>query len=349
MKTTRSNFGRKAITFGIVMFVAVALVASGFAAWLISSGSSNTGEGNIDVVTVSNADLSINLDDLVDQHDNKVATIYFAPQAGDNSGYITHSSASDNFTENLSFTVSGHIDNGDKVGTLSFSVRVPDSVIYAAGFSKSEGSSEWDTYTPTRAFIALPDYALDSNGRSLPTVTRGASVGDGVINTEDKTEAITLTMESALDGTGVTQDGFTYKYSENKYVFSGTFAFGWGEAVGYGNPGRTLDKMDDTSAGVGSMEVEGYNLNEAGLLLRLINMIVNGQSLDSTFVNNVGSSVITSGTVKAHELDVKNLPANVLGETQAEKVQNLIEALDRINMVGFGGATYTVYITALPK
>ena len=349
MKTTRNNFGRKAITFGIVIFVALALVASGFAAWLISSGATSTGEGNIDVVTVSNADLTINLKDMVDSSDNKVETIYFAPQAGDNSGYITHSATSDNFTENLSFTVSGNIDNGDKVGTLSFAIRVPDAVIYAAGFSKSEGSEDWDTYTPTKAYISLPNYVLDKDGKSLPTVTRGAKVGEGVINTTDKTEAITLEMTGALDASGVTQDGFTYKVEEGKYVFEGTFKFGWGEAVGFGNPGRTLDKMDATSAGDGTFEVESYTLDQAGLILRLINLIVNGKTLDATYTNVAGDQVITSGSIPAHTLDVKALPANVLGDTQEAKIKNLVEALDKIDMANLSGSTYTVYITALPK
>ena len=349
MKTTRSNFGRKAITFGVVIFMAVALTATGFAAWLISSGSTEAGSGNIDVVTVSSADLEITLDDKVVGNDNLAETIYFAPLAEDDSGYITHTDSKDNFTENLTFSVSGSIANGDKVGSLSFAVRVPDSVIYAAGFSKSEGSDEWDTYTPTKAFIALPKYALDKDGKALPTVTRGAKVGDGVINLTEKTAAIVLTMEEIVDTTGVTKDGFKYVKNGDSYVFQGTFAFSWGEAVGYGNPGRTLDAMDATSAGDGTQEVDTYTLAEAGLLIRLLNVIVNGKTLDGTLTNEAGETVVTSGSILPHELDVTALPANILGDTQEEKVQNLIEGLEKLDLAALSGTTYTVYISALPR
>ena len=48
------NRNRGLVTFGIVALSAVALTASGFAAWVISSADSQTATGNIYVDTVTN-------------------------------------------------------------------------------------------------------------------------------------------------------------------------------------------------------------------------------------------------------------------------------------------------------
>ena len=48
------NRNRGLVTFGIVALSAVALTASGFAAWVISGKDSQTAEGNIQVDTVEN-------------------------------------------------------------------------------------------------------------------------------------------------------------------------------------------------------------------------------------------------------------------------------------------------------
>lgn len=350
MKTTRSNFSRKAITFGVVIFVCIALVATGFAAWMISSGSTVQEQGNVDVVTVSNADIKINLDNLVGESSLKVDDIVFAPQENDNTGYIMHTATVDNRTENLSFTFSGNVSNGDKVGELTFAVKLPESVINAAGFFKN--GENW-TYDSERAYITLPSYAVDMDGNPLPTIKKQAGTENTyVIDTENKTAPakITIGTETTLDSTGITDKGFTYKLNGSTYVFDGEVRFGWGQAFGFGNPGRTLDSRDTTVYSAESYEVTGLTLPEAELLLRLVNFVNAGAVLDSYTFGESSTPLITSGSVKASDIKLSTLGSlsNIAGSTKAEKIDNLNDALEKAE-ASITVPKYTIVITAQPK
>lgn len=350
MKTTRSNFGRKAITFGVVIFVCIALVATGFAAWMISSGSTVQEPGNVDVVTVSNADIKINVNNISGDSTLKVEEIVFAPQEGDHTGYITHTATADNRTENLSFNFSGNVSNGDKVGELTFSVRLEDSIINAAGFFKN--GENW-TYDAERAYITLPNYAVDKDGNPLPTIKKQEGTENTyVIDTVNTTAPAKITIATETDMTaGVTDKGFTYKLEGSEYVFNGEVKFGWGQVFGFGNPGRTLDSRDDTVYSADSYEVEGLTLPEAELLLRLVNFVNAGKVLDSTYTfGSSNTPVVTSGTVNASDIKLSTLEtlANIAGDTKEAKIANLNAALEKAE-ASITAPKYTIVITAQPK
>lgn len=329
MKITRSTFTRKALTFGIIVFMSVALIASGFAAWLVSSGSNSEGSGNVNVEVVDQANITINVEGL-EKGTLEGAQINFAPQQDDTRGYIQATTTSSDLGgitlyEQLSFTVRGDITNGGKVGSLKFSLKISDGVARAAGFVKSEndGSGVVWTYDETKAYITVPSYATDMNGNPLPKIVKS---GD-TFQEEGKTEPVTLTITGNGKVDVSDELGFSYKYNDQngKYEFIAKYEFGWGAAVNGGNPGHTLDAME-TSNLPNCVKKDGvYSTNRAELVIRLINAIVSEKQVNGT---------------NAYDI----IPSNL----SDDQVATYITALNALQNE-MTGAKMTVVIQALPK
>lgn len=376
MKITRFNFTRKAVTFGVVIFLAIALVASGFAAWLISGASEETSEGTVGVVTVSNANLVIHVTDLVEgklQSDDNKYKVQFGPDKNDKSGYITYTSgdADDARYENLGFNVTGTIDNGDKVGELTFAIRVSDALAYAAGLRKADSASDTDPfiyYEEAKAYITLPACALDVNGNALPMPTDSSTKTNvdgkpGFVTLNTTTAPVSLTIASELNSTGITENGFNYAFVDSKYAFTAPYQFGWGPAVNNDNPGYTLDKKDVEKEGnsypalpsivyPNGNSANAYSPAQAELVLRLINVIVCNKKITSAMTYDGTNAITTATSINPWELDVTNLPDTITGSTQAEKVSNLnaaLELLESADDLKSITAPYIVYISALPR
>ncbi len=211
-KTTRKSFSRKAIIIIASVFLVISLTATGFAAWLISNDANGKGEGNVTASNVSDAILGVTID-----NDKDLGTINFGPEAGDNEGNVRAEDASD--VESLAVTVTGKIGNFNTLDKMLVTVNCPDEVLTAAGYTWTEDAGvRTYTYNKDKAFIALPAYAMDKDGKALPLPAG-----------EDTTKA--MTYESSL---------FTAGNNEKK--FSVEVKFGWGELFEGNNPGRYLDE-----------------------------------------------------------------------------------------------------------
>lgn len=345
MKTTRSNFTRKALTFGIIVFMSVALVASGFAIWTISGGSNASGSSNVNVESVSSANIQININGINGTSlDN--AIISFAPDEDDHSGYITYTSEKGSIAEQLSFDVDGSVTNPDKVGELNFSLKVSDGLIYAAGFRYNDTTKTW-SYDSSKAYITLPSYAMDSKGNSLPLL--GVDKDDNYVIVGN-TAPVTLTAEDFADENA---PAFTFNPADG--TFTATYTFGWGETVGFNNPSHSLDALDKDFVLLDCVTKDGgYSLKQAELVIRLINVIVNGWQIDKNLTYNKTDSILTAGTdsINAYDIDVTNLPETIVGKDQTERLQNLIDALDILETNKKSTnerAQYTVYIEVKPR
>jgi hypothetical protein len=111
-RITRRSYKRKRVVMGVALFMSVALISSGFAAFVISSTATGEGNGNVSVGTVSDKALTITLDS------TDIGSIVFDTFQEDKRGNVR----SDNTGpyENLSVTVSGTIGNYDFLGGLNF-------------------------------------------------------------------------------------------------------------------------------------------------------------------------------------------------------------------------------------
>ena len=196
MRYTRRGFGRRALTFGLAIFCAITLTSVGFAAWVLSNNANIDTNGGIVTETVTDISIKIeitNSDDnkqLYDEvrgEDGQVTklpqVIAFAPIAPDGSvndpahtGQIQNDGKG--YSEDLSFTVLGTVDSILKIGSLRFNVRVPESIIKAAGLTRPAKDGDPWLYEPAKAFISLPSYAMDMEGKPIPYVGGKLSTAD---------------------------------------------------------------------------------------------------------------------------------------------------------------------------
>lgn len=225
-KVTRHAFSKKAIMITASLFVTLALITTGFAAWLISSGASGEGTGNITTATIDDARLGLTVA-MAEGKD----FVCFGPQADDDVPDIRYrdpKGGEKDDKEVLVATVTGTITNYDRLKEFNITIKISDKALTAAGYEwteTNEGSSKSRTYTynSEKAYIALPDYAVDTDGRFLPLPS------DISKTTAPKT--ILATDSMFTDGT-----------TENEKKFSFDVTFGWGAKFEGCNPGRYLDR-----------------------------------------------------------------------------------------------------------
>lgn len=339
-RSTRRAFGRRALAFGITMFAMITLTTVGFAAWLISTNSTAQADGNIKTQTVKQANIKItifNVDEdgnLVDKSaDGTPYEIIYAPKA-DSAGLITFDGSDGDKPESLEFSFNGKVEQAQRVGTLQFSVKVPDAIIAAAGLTKSDGT--W-SYNPANAYIALPEYAVDKDGNSLPKVVNGAWTDSSM------TGPITFENISELQGDGLTSGPVTLTAIDgsNVMTFTGTdFAFGWGARYGLENPADTFNSDDWSKvAHTGIVEKDkSYTTNQIQLELIRLQSAVNGIALDSLIGESMPGQ--TSDTIDEY----------VKTGDQAT-VQKQLEALQTALGTKIEGhrPTYTLFIEAIVR
>ncbi|MBQ9125820.1 MAG: hypothetical protein IJY13_04090 [Clostridia bacterium] len=346
MRSTRRGFGRRALSFGLAIFCAITLMSVGFAAWVLSNNASLDSTGGIKTETITdksvnivitNADKNKQLFDSVDE--SGVGTgpqnLVFGHLPVDNpnatKGFIqTDGEEGSALNEDLFFTVKGTVDNIDKIGELHFQVRVPDSLLAAAGLSKY--ADTW-SYDPAKAFIRLPSFARDSLGNQIPYITGALTTPDGEgkvkyefpAKIDNWTGAMTQDVlwedPSALltAGTATIKDldgnEYTIKYVSgrtDKLEFELTIKFEWGARYLGMNPNyfydveeRELGKHDQlTSATDVPNKYTTADMNMVNYDLLLLQAVVNGLELeDYLTANTVSGSEVYKATNIVLETD----------------------------------------------
>lgn len=216
-KTTRKSFSRKAIVAVMSVFLTVSLTAVGFASWLISNDDSKEGTGNVNASDVSDAILGVTIENA-----ENLGKINFGPAQDDKTGTIRYNEAEADDYEALKITVSGSIDKYKTLAKMSITVKCPDPILTAAGYTwtGADGARVY-TYKKDKAYIALPGCAVDKDGKFLP-----------MIDSANNTKADEYPFGDKI---------FTGS-DDNKKEFTVTISFGWGELFQKENPGIYLDK-----------------------------------------------------------------------------------------------------------
>lgn len=223
-KVTRHAFSKKAIMITASLFVALALITTGFAAWLISSGTSGEGTGNITTATIDDARLGLTVA-MAEGKD----FVCFGPQADDKVPHIMYDPPKEGEKDDkevLTATVTGTINNYDRLKEFNITIKISDKALTAAGYTwtgTNEGeSSRTYTYNAEKAYISLPEYAVDTDGRFLPLPSDMSK---------------TTAPKTISAGDSMFTDGAT----ENEKRFTFDVTFGWGEKFEECNPGKYLD------------------------------------------------------------------------------------------------------------
>lgn len=217
---TKKSGQRKAFAVGIAAFASVCLIATGFAAWVISAKAEKKETGNVNIGKVSTADIKI----VVNQEKENTGVLSseygfsFNPTKEDVTGRVRNDGT--NF-ENLGFTLTGTV--GPQRFVTSFKVRL-DIVTEKTVEGAEEGAKkEWvvDTAANNR-FIA----ARDADYITLPDC-----FGQDV----DLRTAGGYTPNSGTDDKAVAE-------------FSKEIKFGWGTVFGGENPGEYYDTNEQGKA-----------------------------------------------------------------------------------------------------
>ena len=137
-KLTRNSYKRKIIVFGLMVFMAIALVSTGFAAWIMSTNAKNEQDGNVTVGTVT--DSSLKLTDVV----LSTSSIQFEPKADDTTGRVRYDGIN---AESLVITVTGKVSPKNVLGKLTVELTMDEAVKTALLAAETAG------------YIVLPECA----------------------------------------------------------------------------------------------------------------------------------------------------------------------------------------------
>ena len=203
---TRNSFKRKAIIFGVMIFMSIALISTGFAAWIISTNTKENAGGNINVGVVTEKNIQI-LDIKL-----SAPSFEFEPLKDDNQGRLrwdgTH-------YEVLSTTVTAYVTNAQYLSELNITLDL----------SKAAGLKE----AAKAKYINLPDCAKAAvNANAL-----GTSYLEP-LKEEDDFKFSTDKNYSALSPTEKAAAGDIMKLT---YVIT----FTWGDTFGNVNPSKFYD------------------------------------------------------------------------------------------------------------
>lgn len=210
-KTTRKSFSRKAIVAVVSVFLTISLTAVGFASWLISNDASTNGTGNVKASNVSDAILGVTITDA-----DNLGTINFGPLKDDAKGNIRYDEKEPEDIESLKITVNGTINKFATLKLMEIKIKVPDSVIAAAGYGLKDGSeTNYEVKTDLPKYITLPAGAADKNGNLIVPANKV------------EYQATDTNVFKAGEG-----DAADFKFD---------VAFGWGDLFQNKNPGEYLD------------------------------------------------------------------------------------------------------------
>lgn len=118
-KLTRNSYKRKIILFGVIVFMSIALITTGFAAWVMSQEKKQSKSGNVTVGAVTEGNIEVILDELT------VKDFKFEPKESDTTGRVRNDNT--NF-ESLTVTVTGTIKNTQFLKEATIKMNVKDAV-----------------------------------------------------------------------------------------------------------------------------------------------------------------------------------------------------------------------------
>ena len=227
-RITRNSYKRKVILVGIMLFMAITLISTGFAAWVISTGAGQENAGGVEVGVVTGVDLKMELafktgtTDLVFSGQEDDTKLYYTKQEGENTVADTTKPFAFSFEplltdtegrvryqegdpfEVLSLTVSGTVTPGDFVNDVVIKLTLPAGVVKAIE-------------------------------------AKYITINETFVKQDDGTGVITLTLTDGAGLTVVTEPGTSSPVDPKTYSFSKTLEFGWGEAFGEMNPSIYYD------------------------------------------------------------------------------------------------------------
>lgn len=244
-KLTRKSYKRKKIAFAAVILGGVALVSSGFAAWVLSSNAKSDVQGGVAVGAVEKGSLKMEISLVGATGENTLNSgkFNFNTKATDITGRVRAAKDqkpedSENLSLSYKVTVKSPIDNFDKLD-ITMSAKKGDAVIALDSAIKTSDN---------KYYVSAPDCSknvvtLTANGQSSSLTLSNDKIAS-------ETEGSIFTKQSGLGETDETAK-VTYQYS---WTTTYTVAFAWGDLFGQQNPGEYYDS--EAAKNIEDAEVE---------------------------------------------------------------------------------------------
>ena len=200
---TRNSFKRKAIIFGVMIFMSIALISTGFAAWIISTNKGGEATGNIRVGVISEKNIQV--------LDIKLSadSFEFEPAEKDNNGRLRWDGSKH---EILSTTVTAYVTNTQYLKELNINLDLTQAV----GVKNAA----------TATYINLPTCVTAVNVNKVEHLVELGTGEDFQYNETKKYSELTETEKAACG----TVKKLTYKIE-----------FTWGEKFENTNPSLYYD------------------------------------------------------------------------------------------------------------
>ena len=160
-KLTRNSYKRKIILFGVFVFISIALISTGFAAWVMSSDAQDDATGNVNVGLVNDASLKI---EITNKDALEGFTFQFEPAEGDNTGRVRLDKETPEIHEELTFTITGKISNPEILAENGLTIQMT----LPAGMAKA---IELNYIVAPECVAAPKAITVNENGEFTYTIT----------------------------------------------------------------------------------------------------------------------------------------------------------------------------------
>jgi hypothetical protein len=225
-KITRNSYKRKIILFGIILFISIALISTGFTVWVMSTGAKEETEGGVEIGVVADANITISdlkiykevIKKVVDKETNvskdvkELAEVAlnkfvfdFEPLASNTTGRVRYNEGG--AVESLVLVINAFVTPKDYISKVTIKLEVPQGVIDAA----------------QQGYITLPECATIMGGELCVELKEGDNE---------------LLAETTKNSRG--EDVPT-----GRLILNYRIEFGWGEKFGGMNPGLYFDVHPD--------------------------------------------------------------------------------------------------------
>ncbi len=214
---TRNSFKRKVIIFGVMIFASIALISTGFAAWIISTNAKQENSGNIEVGVVSDKNIKISNISFVGTNKFVFEPSQTKSEVGTMENDKVYVFRTDDQPEpNLVVKFTATVTNYKAIDSLTVKLQLP-SGIKAAG-------------TDPNTYLVLPVCSAESGVNLYKNGNK--------VSSSESTDVYSITENS----------------EENTAVIEYTIEFKWGEAFGGKNPSDYYNGMTkDQQATVGDI------------------------------------------------------------------------------------------------
>lgn len=262
-KITRKSYKRKKIILGVSLFGGIGLVSTGFAAWVLSSSTTESKSASLSVGLVSDKNMSFSDVTIHKTGANDDPVYHFEPAKDDYTGRVRSDGQN---VESLSLTVDGKLSQVQNLGEIKAIITVEGNAADTSDLHR------YPARTATEAKAAL-DEAITKKYVVAPTAYK---TSETLLWDKDYTEA----TKANYDNFVATIAG----ENDKTMTFSYEVAFAWGDAFKGVNPSIYFDgEGANVPQGTGT---DTYTDGTVGGYLNDLHSLLDGIQLKLTLTAN---------------------------------------------------------------